>query len=240
MILISSAVAAAVDPGVLDAIVRFLAEPWVAPVLLTVGILGILVEIKAFAHGLAGALGVLALALFFGAHFLVGAAGGIELALLAAGVVLVVIEGVALPGLGAFGLVGGLAILASIFLTLAGHGAGGPAYSQAAGILGATLIAVMVSAWALARTLPGSARLRRSGVMLGESTLREAGYIAAPPREDLLGAGGIALTDLRPAGAVEVAGERLDVVADGKFIPAGTRVKVVRSDGYRHVVEPEE
>ncbi len=95
--------AGAVEPGVLDAIVRFLAEPWMAPVLLTVGILGILVEIKAFAHGLAGALGVLALALFFGAHFLVGAAGGIELALLAAGVVLVVIEGVALPGMGRSG-----------------------------------------------------------------------------------------------------------------------------------------
>ncbi len=231
---------AVVEPGVVDAIVHFLAEPWMAPVLLTVGILGILIEIKAFAHGLAGALGVLALALFFGAHFMLGAAGGIELALLAAGVLLVVLEGVALPGLGAFGLVGGLAILASIFLTLAGHGAGGPAYSQAAGLLGATLIAVMVSAWALARTLPGSNRLRRSGVMLGESMTKEAGYIAAPPREDLLGSGGVALTDLRPAGAAEFAGERLDVVADGKFIPAGTRVVVVRSDGYRHVVAPEE
>lgn len=231
---------AAVEPGVVDAILHFLAEPWMAPVLLTVGILGILIEIKAFAHGLAGALGVLALALFFGAHFVLGAAGGIELALLAAGVLLVVIEGVALPGMGAFGVVGGLAILASVFLTLAGHGAGGPAYSQAAGLLGATLIAVMVSAWALARTLPGSTRLRRSGVMLGESMTKEAGYIAAPAREDLLGSGGVALTDLRPAGAAEFAGERLDVVADGKFIPAGTRVVVVRSDGYRHVVAPEE
>jgi membrane-bound serine protease (ClpP class) len=76
--------------------------------------------------------------------------------------------------------------------------------------------------------------------MLGEATTREAGYIAAAPRADLIGAGGVAITDLRPAGAVEVAGERLDVVADGKFIPAGTRVTVVRSDGYRHVVAPEE
>ena len=235
-----SASVALVDPGVVDAIVHFLAEPWLAPVLLTAGILGVLVEVKAFTHGLAGALGVVALALFFGAHFLVGAAGGIELALLAAGVVLVVVEGVALPGMGAFGLVGGLAILASIFLTLAGHGAGGPAYNQAAGLLGVTLIAVMVSAWALARTLPGSNRLRRSGVMLGEATSRDAGYISAPDRQELVGAGGVALTDLRPAGAVEVAGERVDVVADGKFIPAGTRVTIVRSDGYRHVVRPEE
>ncbi len=229
-----------VDPGMIDAIVRFLAEPWVAPVLLTVGILGVLVEVKAFTHGLAGALGILALAVFFGSHFLVGAAGGLELALLAAGVVLVVIEGVAFPGMGAFGLIGGLAILGSIFLSLAGHPATPGSYSQAAGILGTTLVAVMVSAWALARTLPGSSRLRRSGVMLGEATSREAGYISAPTRDDLLGAGGVALTDLRPAGAAEVAGERLDVVADGKFISAGTRITVVRSDGYRHVVQPEE
>ena len=229
-----------VDPGVVDAVLRFLAEPWVAPVLLTVGILGVLVEVKAFTHGLAGALGVLALALFFGAHFLVGAAGGIELALLAGGVVLVVIEGVAFPGMGAFGIIGGLAILASIFLSLVGHPATPAAYSQAAGILGVTLIAVMVSAWALARTLPKSRHFARSGVMLGESTAREAGYISAPERDDLIGAAGVALTDLRPAGAVEVAGERVDVVADGKFIPAGSRVVVVRSDGYRHVVRPEE
>jgi membrane-bound serine protease (ClpP class) len=231
---------AAVDPGVIDALARILAEPWVAPVLLTVGILGILVEIKAFAHGLAGALGVLALALFFGSHFLVGSAGGLELALLAAGVVLVVIEGVALPGMGAFGILGGLAILASIFLSLVGHPATPEAFSTAAGVLGVTLVAVMVSAWALARTIPGSSHLRRSGVMLSEATTREAGYIAAPLRAELVGSTGRALTDLRPSGTAEFAGEHLDVVADGKYIPAGSTITVVRSDGYRHVVRAEE
>lgn len=230
----------AVDPGVVEPIVRFLAEPWVAPVLLTVGILGLLVEVKAFTHGLAGALGILALTLFFASHFLIGAAGGLVLGLLIAGVVLVVIEGVAFPGMGAFGVVGALSILASIFLALAGNPATPESYSKAAGVLGTTLVAVMVSAWALARTLPKSKHLARSGVMLGESTAVEAGYIAAAPRQELVGAGGVALTDLRPAGAVEVAGERLDVVADGKFIPAGSRVVVVQSDGYRHVVRPEE
>jgi membrane-bound serine protease (ClpP class) len=51
-----------------------------------------------------------------------------------------------------------------------------------------------------------------------------------------VGQQGSALTALRPAGTAEIGGERLDVVTEGEFIPAGTAVVVTRSDGYRHVV----
>jgi len=44
------------------------------------------------------------------------------------------------------------------------------------------------------------------------------------------------VTDLRPSGAAEVGGERIDVVTEGEYVPAGSGVQVVRSDGYRHVV----
>ena len=48
----------------------------------------------------------------------------------------------------------------------------------------------------------------------------------------------VADTDLRPAGKV-VSGERiLDVVSTGAFVPRGTRVRVVRVEGARIVVEP--
>jgi membrane-bound serine protease (ClpP class) len=229
-----------VDPGLIDLIVHILASPWLAPVLLLVGVLGVLVEVKAFAHGLAGALGVLALALFFGSHFLLGMTGWLELVLLGAGVLMLVVEAVALPGAGAFGVLGALALLASVYLSLVGHPAAPEAYGQAAGILGATLIAALVSIWALLRVLPKSGRFAHSGVVLGHVLSREGGYIAGSGRPELVGTTGTALTDLRPAGSAEFRGERLDVVADGGYIVAGTPVVIADSDGYRHVVRPAE
>lgn len=230
----------AVDPGLIDLVLGALASPWLAPVLLLVGVLGILIEVKAFTHGLAGALGVLALALFFGSHFLVGMTGWLELVLLGAGVLMLLLEAIALPGVGAFGVLGALAVLASIYLSLVGHPATPEAYSQAAGILGATLIAALVSIWALFRVLPKSNRLGRSGVVLGEVMSRESGYVARAGRPELVGTVGTATTDLRPSGSAEFRGERLDVVAEGGYIPAGTPVVIAQSDGYRHLVRPAE
>jgi membrane-bound serine protease (ClpP class) len=48
----------------------------------------------------------------------------------------------------------------------------------------------------------------------------------------------VAITDLRPAGTVKVGDERLDVVSDVGFVAKGKRVRVIRSESYRHVVEP--
>ena len=42
---------------------------------------------------------------------------------------------------------------------------------------------------------------------------------------------GVALTDLRPAGAARLNGEKVDVITSGEHLESGTRVKVVRVDG---------
>jgi membrane-bound serine protease (ClpP class) len=62
--------------------------------------------------------------------------------------------------------------------------------------------------------------------------------VSAPSRGDLIGLDGVALTDLRPSGTARVGEERLDVVTEGGFIAEGSRVRIVQSDGYRHVVRP--
>ena len=55
---------------------------------------------------------------------------------------------------------------------------------------------------------------------------------------DLVGLEGVAVIDLHPSGTVVVGNERLDVVCESGFVDKGARVRVVRSDGYRHVVLP--
>ncbi len=72
---------------------------------------------------------------------------------------------------------------------------------------------------------------------LGKRQLNDEGYRAS--REELAdytGQEGITLTPLRPSGAADVGGERLDVVSEGGFIPAGAKIKVVRVEGIRIVV----
>jgi membrane-bound serine protease (ClpP class) len=220
-----------------ESVVRFLTHPLVAPMLLSLGFLGVIIELKTPAFGLAGALGVGSLGLFFGSHYIIGLAGLEELILLAAGLVLIAVEIFVIPGFGIAGVLGILALGSSVYLSLVSHWSTAAELGQAAGVLSLAGIIVILAAWALIRSLPRSGRFARSGLLLGESTSRETGYLSADLRSELVGATGVAITDLRPAGAARFGEERVDVVADSNWISAGTPVRIVRSDGYRHVVQ---
>jgi membrane-bound serine protease (ClpP class) len=221
-----------------EGLVRFFTHPIVAPMLLSLGFLGLLIEFKTPAFGLAGVGGGILLGLFFFSHYLVGLAGWEEIMLLFGGLALIGVEMFVLPGFGFAGIIGLLAVLGSMYLSLVTHLSSEADMSQAAGILSAAILVVIVAAWALLRRLPQSGRFARTGMMLNEATDRKTGYISNPVREELVGLTGVALTDLRPAGAAQFGNERLDVVSDNVWISAGTPVKIVRSEGYRHVVAP--
>ncbi|HEX6135925.1 MAG TPA: NfeD family protein [Longimicrobiales bacterium] len=233
------------DAPVLDArinwaerVVRFLTRPEVAGMLLSLGFLGLIIEIKTPSFGLAGVAGASALTAFFGSHLLLGLAGWEELILLGAGIVFLALELFVIPGFGVAGIAGILAILAAFFLSMVGSMATGADYAQALGVLSLAGIVVIVAGWALLRHLPRSRGFTKTGLMLGDATSKETGYLSAAVRTELVGSVGVALTDLRPSGAARFGQERIDVVSDSSWISAGTPVRVVRSDGYRHVVEP--
>ncbi|MCG8467481.1 MAG: ATP-dependent Clp protease proteolytic subunit [Gemmatimonadetes bacterium] len=221
-------------PNWAEKVVRFLTNPAVAPMLLSLGFLGLLIEIRTPAFGIAGAVGLGALAAFFGAHHLVNLAGLEEILLVGIGVVLIVAEVFVIPGFGVAGILGTGALLGGTVLGMVGQF---PSFDQvfnAIGLVSLSLILVGVSAWALLRHLPKSRRLE--GVFLRESTSRETGYLSAPEREDLVGRVGVAATDLRPAGTALVDDERIDVVTEGPWIEADTPIRVVQAESYRHVV----
>ncbi len=48
---------------------------------------------------------------------------------------------------------------------------------------------------------------------------------------------GVAITPLRPSGAVKIGDQRVDVVTAGDFIGTGVEVKVVKVEGTRVIVE---
>jgi membrane-bound serine protease (ClpP class) len=227
-----------IDLGVnwAERFVRFFSHPVVSPFLLTLGFLGLVIEIKTATFGLAGLAGVLSLSLFFGSHLILGLAGWEDLLLVGAGVLFVAAEVLLIPGFGLFGVLGIAGIAGGIYMSLLGSLPTAQDFSQAGSVLTTTLVLLLVTGWALLRHLPKSKRLFQSGILLGARTDRAIGYESSERRTDLIGIEGVTATDLRPSGVGVFRDERVDIVSESEWIEEGTPVRVVSAEGYRQVV----
>jgi len=215
-------------------LIVLLTSPVISPILLALGVLGLLAEIKHGAFGLGGLLSLVSLGLFFGSGLAAGLAGWQEIILLALGLGALAVEILVLPGFGIAGVVGVVLVASATVMTLIGQSPTTGDIVQAFAILGTSVVITLAVAYAWFRHLPNSRHF--GGLLLRERAGSTEGFVAALPRGDLVGLLGVAVTDLRPSGAAEVGGERLDVVTEGEYVAAGSGVQVVRSDGYRHVV----
>lgn len=151
--------------------------------------------------------------------------------LVIAGLLFLAVEVFLVPGHGLAALLGLLTVLAGIVLAFLGPVPTAFDVAIAMAVVVSSLTLVGVAGWGL------FTRLRAGDPLLGGMLRRDEGYIAALPRPELEGIDGVALTDLRPSGTAEIAGERLDVVSETGWITAGTPVRVLRAEGYRHVVQ---
>ncbi|HSG82147.1 MAG TPA: NfeD family protein [Gemmatimonadota bacterium] len=217
-----------------ESIVRFLTNPVVAPLLLTLGFLGLLFEVKTPGFGFGGMAGLIGLGLFFGSHLIVGLAGWEELILIGAGLILIALEVFVIPGFGVAGTLGILGVGAGLILSMLGRFPTMMDMGVAFSVVVAALAFTGISAYAFLRHLRWSRRL--GGIFLREATTKEAGYVSGDVRADLIGHMGVAGTDLRPAGVGTFGDERIDVVSEGPWIEAGTAIEIIQSEGYRHVV----
>lgn len=212
-----------------ESLARFATSPEVSGLLLSLGVLGLLIEMQTL-HGIAGALGVTSLALFFGTHVYAGFSDGLVVALAIAGVLGILFELHVFPGHGISGVLGALALLAAVVLAF------GVAFFFIA--IQAVSIAIVLSAifFALStRLFPESAFFRR----ITFTGTQGPEYVASRDLRGLVGHVGVATSLLRPAGVARVDGERIDVLTEGDFLPAGARVRVSRVQGSRVFVTPE-
>jgi membrane-bound serine protease (ClpP class) len=221
-----------------EKLVRFLTDPIVSGLLMSLGTLGILIELYAPGHVLPGAIGVLSLCLFFGGHLLVNLAGLEELILFGVGLSLLVAEVFFIPGFGVTGIVGIVCIFAALVLTLVGlpldvtlsTGAYAEPLTRVLGSLLFTIVMMLVALRYLPRTKHGQK------LVLGAASDKLAGFVAVPEPHKLLHVEGIAETDLRPVGVGRFGEERVDVMSEGSLIARGTRVRVIAVEGARVVV----
>jgi len=205
-----------------------LSNPVVKSALVSIIFLAVLAEVKTAGLGVAAMIGLAAAMLFFGSQWFTGLAGWLELILFVGGAVLILIE-LHAPGVGVFGLGGGLCILASFFLTLGGD-------TNALNLLAASMVVSVIVFLMIMRRLPNSRLWAR--LVLKDAETTDAGYVSSTNYDAFMGKAGIAVTLLRPAGVVSIDGVQLDVVSEGKYISAGTEVRVVSVVGNRIVVRP--
>ena len=218
-----------------ESLVRFLTHPVVSSLLMTVGILGIMLEMRMPGFGVPGALGLISLALFFWGHGLVQLAGLEEFLLVGLGLILVGLEIFVIPGFGIAGILGIMALMGGLGLSLIGTGATWDFMLSALGQVALSILVAIIAALIVLRYFP---RLPFGRRLILETNLQaQEGYESSPPEDHRwLGKQGIAVSDLHPSGIARFDRERVDVVSDGTFIDAGQPLEVVRIDGNRVVV----
>ena len=223
------------SPNWAEELVRFLTHPVLSSLLITIGTLGIVVGLRTGDFGVAGAIGIASLSLFFWGQWLVQLAGWEELLFVAGGVTLLAVEIFMIPGFGVAGVLGIAAILAGLTLSLIGGGATSEVVLIATGRVVFSLLAALILSLVLLRFLPRLPFGRRLILETGLGSGHE--YGSAPDSDQRwLGKKGLAASPLRPSGIAEIDGARVDVVSDGPLIDAGQLVEVTRVDGNRIVV----
>ena len=216
------------EPSPWERFAGALTNPLLAAVLLAVGVIGVAIEIFTPGFGIPGGVGIVALLLFFAGSFASSPPGLLDVALILGGVVLVALELFVIPGFGVAGVVG--------FATLA-WGVARIFQGNALTMLGYTTL-IGAALFGLALWLLPNSRLMRPLTLAARlsSAPKEEQLFAPQTPHDLLGQTGTALTDLRPAGTVQIGEQRVDVVTEGGYIARASDVEVVRVEGNRVTV----
>lgn len=225
---LSGAQVVKVETSTAEKLARWVTSPYVSPILLTLGIAGIILEIFTVGFGVAGTIGLISMGLFFGGNIIAGFSGWESVLLFIVGIILMLVEAFLVPGFGFAGITGLGALVLSIIIASASIEQA--IISLIIAIFGTVVLVAISFRFMKTRSLWNK-------LILGVRQQNSEGYIAPEAKlSELLGAEGVTLTPLRPAGSAEINGMRIDVVSEGGFVPPETKIKVVKVEGTRVVV----
>jgi len=233
------------EPTWADELVRALASPGLAWLLVMIGLAGVYAEIQMPGIGVGGFIAAVAFTLFFWSNFLEGTAGALEIVLFLVGVACLVMEVFIIPGFGIFGLGGGIMVLAS--LVLASQTFVLPTTSgevrelrDSLLIVGGALVGLLGFAMFMRRYLPNTPLLKR--IMLPAP--EDEAFQQILQRESLVnyqhlvGRRGVTTTQLTPSGKAILDDQLIDVISEGELVKLDTEIEVVEVHGNRVIVRP--
>lgn len=229
-------------------LVEFLTSAPVVGFLLFVGLLCAYVEAHTPGFGLAGSVAVACFALLFGSNYLIGLATWWEIGIFVLGLVMLGIELFVIPGFGVVGIAGLICCIVGLLAMIIPNAPNKwpiPRTDLDWSIFTNGLAALMVgflmacaAAMLVARYLPKIPVASR--LMLAAPEV-----VPSAPADDRavisrisVGAMGAVEGTCRPVGQVRFGNDLIDAMAEGQFIPAGTKVRVIKVEGNRVVVAP--
>jgi membrane-bound serine protease (ClpP class) len=217
-----------------ERIVRFLTNPIISSLLITLAFLGLIFEVKTAGWGVGGTVGVIALILFFGSHYIINLADHIEIIVFLIGLILILIEILVIPGFGVTGVLGILAVFASFFMTLVGNEPTGTDLLNAGATLSSSLILSMAGVFIMAKYLPESK-------ILNFIIVRDKGEKGAAVKDtryymELVGKTGSVTSDLKLTGKIEIEGEIYQAISKSEYLLTGETVKVEKVEGNKIIV----
>ncbi|WP_437342313.1 NfeD family protein [Jeotgalibacillus marinus] len=219
-----------IEPSFLENLARFITNPIIVPILLSVASLGLVVELYSPGFGVAGTMGLIALMMFFFGHLVAGLAGFEVMILFLIGVALIIAEFFVAGGI--LGILGLAAVFVSILL------AGNNIVFMGISISIALLVAV-IGMVIMVKFLGKNLDLLKK-IILRDSTNAESGFVSNVHRHELVGKIGLTRTPLRPSGTIIIDEERIDAVTEGGYINKEKKVRVVKVEGSRIIVREAE
>lgn len=225
------------EPTWSERMVGFLTLPEISFLLLVVALLGILLELQAPGFGGWAAVGLAAMGLLLFGHHLAGLAEIPEILLIALGLALLAVEVFVIPGTWVSAIAGVACIFAGLILSLQGFTLPELPWQTDLflGAVGRVVLAFLGATVAFLLLVPVLGRVP----LLGRLVLQSELAVEPQGRSELVGRTGVARTPLRPGGKIDVGGRTFDVVAEGDYVQSGERVKIVRVEGFRIVVNRE-
>jgi membrane-bound ClpP family serine protease len=232
------------EPTWVDDLVRALANPAIASILVMIGMAGVYIEVQMPGIGLGGFVAAFAFTLYFWANFLDGTATSFEIVLFLVGIACLVLEIFIIPGFGIFGLGGGAMILVSLVLAsqtfiMPSSDADVTQLRDSLLIVGCAIVGFVGIAAVLRKYLPSAPVFNR--LLLEESNPdiaeQRADRESMAHYEHLIGTTGVTTTQLTPSGKARLDDELVDVISNGDLIPMDAKVEVVEVHGNRVIVQ---
>ena len=218
-----------------ELLVRFLTNPSFAPILMSLGMIGVFFEIKSPGFGVPGGLGLLCLSLFFGSHLLVGLANSTEMLILSGGLLMILLEVLVIPGFGVAGISGFLMIAYSFFTMLIGDYPLPEDLNIAIRSMSYSIVLMIALGILFFKALTRSDYYKKFIPVDGQSSAK--GYSVSRGYGNLIGQIGQCVTILRPSGRVEINGKVYQAISAGEFVEVGETILVSGTEENQIVVK---
>lgn len=218
-----------------DRLIDFLVNPMVSGILLMLIIGGIYFEMQSPGIGFAIGVSVVAALLYFMPLYIEGLAANWEILLFLVGLALLAIEIFAIPGFGVAGILGIIFIVCGLAFSLVlndyfNFSISGGKLVNAFLLVIISVIVTTVLAFVFGKNIFNSGMFKK--LTLTDEQRSSDGYVGTEKGDDLTGQTGLAVTDLRPGGKIEIRGKRYDAVSEGAFLIKGTEIEVMKHETF--------